>query len=228
MALAQATKSKPAAGGNPSSTEAVTLTATQYWLPVLFLCADLVRSVEKRREFDKDPYVVMDDYDLDPTAQEAMYTMHSAPPASTNESWEALWNYIWEHEVKNFVVDVLYPLPADPECVPRVFYPNPKLSLYKVSPETAPAGSTDKSITVKGMGMWKKTELLLRDTVNNKDYVVLKNGKPTGTYRCSHLTGKLDLSDVTTPGNYKFVARNAKNTGTYVREYEHPTPFVVT
>lgn len=198
--------------------------ANPYELPVLDLCADLVRSIKLRRDFDQDPYGIMASYGLNNTAMEAFFTMFSAIPPSAVGTWKALWDYIWDNEVRNFVVDHLIPDPSDPDCIPPALYPNPQPMLYTFAPQTAPSGSTTVAVTVKGMGLWKQTELYLR--LGMTSYKVL-SGTPIGTFRCSHLTGPFDLGTV--PANtYTLVARNATTSAAYQREYPHATHFVVT
>jgi len=195
-----------------------------YELPVLCLCADLVRSTKLRRDFDSNPYAIMAAYGLDDAAMEAFYTMFSALPGTTVGTWQGVADYIVNNEISTFVVDKLLPEPSDTDCRPPVAYPNPEPMLYKFSPATAASGSTNTSITVKGMGLWKQTEILLR---NGGTLHSVLSGTPVGTYRCSHLKGKLNLSAVPA-GTYVFVARNVTTIAANQREFEHATPFVVT
>ena len=198
--------------------------ANQYELPVLCFCADVIRSSQLRRDFDQDPYALMALYGMDEDAMEVVYTMFSALPGTNVATWKALSDYIWDKEMKPFVFEPLLPLPSDPDCKGAAFYPNPEPKLWEFNPKTGPAGSNNVPVVVKGMGLWKVTEVFLRLGANRHKVL---SGTPVGTYRCSHLAGMLDLSTVPA-GTYEVLARNVATTVGNQREFEHQTKFVVT
>lgn len=198
----------------------------QYELPVLCLCADMVRSARLRRRFDRNPVQVMREYGLDRADVDAFYTMFS-DDGNGAATWKGLWEYMWNKEVKNFTVDKLHPLPEDPDCQGAPVYPNPRPGLFKVDKLTAPSGSTNTEIEIKGQGLSPFAVEVHLENVATQVRTLVFAGKGEGTYRCSHLKGKWDLS-ATPAANYEIVLINKSMDGTLDREAKFNQPFVVT